>query len=87
MIAGLVCARAGSEGLPGKNLLQLGGVSLIDVAIEKAMASEYIDAVVVARAAPNSPVAVPASGRYSVRAYARSRSSLARIHVSRKTAS
>jgi CMP-N-acetylneuraminic acid synthetase len=47
MIAGLVCARAGSEGLPGKNLLQLGGVSLIDVAIEKAMASEYIDAVVV----------------------------------------
>ena len=30
---GLVCARAGSEGLPGKNLLTLGGERLIERAI------------------------------------------------------
>jgi CMP-N-acetylneuraminic acid synthetase len=47
MILGLVCARAGSQGIPGKNLLELDGRSLLQIAILKAIESRHIDAVVV----------------------------------------
>jgi CMP-N-acetylneuraminic acid synthetase len=43
----LVCARAGSEGIPGKNLLTLGGYSLLDIAIQKAIRARHVDAIVV----------------------------------------
>jgi len=39
VIVGLVCARAGSQGLPGKNLLKLGGRMLIELAMDKARAT------------------------------------------------
>ena len=45
MILGLVCARAGSQGLPGKNMLQLGGMTLLERAIAKCIVSEHIDVV------------------------------------------
>jgi CMP-N-acetylneuraminic acid synthetase len=47
VILGLVCARAGSKGIPGKNLLELGGVSLLDIAIRKALTARHVDAVIV----------------------------------------
>lgn len=47
MILGLVCARAGSEGVPGKNLLELDGVSLIEWSIIKCLAAEHVDFVAV----------------------------------------
>jgi N-acylneuraminate cytidylyltransferase/CMP-N,N'-diacetyllegionaminic acid synthase len=47
MILGLVCARAGSKGIPGKNLLELGGTTLLDIAIRKALDAKHVDAVCV----------------------------------------
>jgi CMP-N-acetylneuraminic acid synthetase len=43
MIVGLVCARANSEGLPGKNLLKLGGTGLVEIAYRKALDCPLID--------------------------------------------
>jgi len=47
VIVGLVCARAGSEGLPGKNFQYAVGRPLIAWSIEQALAAETIDAVFV----------------------------------------
>lgn len=46
-ILGIIPARAGSKGLPNKNKLLLCGKPLIEYSIEAALASEYIDDVVV----------------------------------------
>lgn len=46
MILGVVCARKGSQGLPGKNLRRLGGVPLIELAIRKAWDAGCYDVVV-----------------------------------------
>jgi len=43
----VIPARAGSKGLPGKNLLPLGGKPLIAWSIEAALASRYLDQVIV----------------------------------------
>ncbi len=43
----VIPARAGSKGLPGKNLLPLGGKPLIAWSIEAALASCYLDQVIV----------------------------------------
>lgn len=47
MIAAAVCARAGSEGIPDKNLLELDGVSLLECAILKARRCQHIDQTIV----------------------------------------
>ena len=46
-IAGLICARGGSKGIPRKNVRLLGGRPLIAWAIKAALASEHITEVVV----------------------------------------
>jgi CMP-N-acetylneuraminic acid synthetase len=46
-ILGLITARGGSKGLPGKNILPLCGKPLIAWTIEQAKSSKYLDAVVV----------------------------------------
>jgi CMP-N-acetylneuraminic acid synthetase len=43
----VIPARGGSKGLPGKNLRELGGKPLIAHSIEQALASRYVDRVVV----------------------------------------
>lgn len=45
-IVGLVLARAGSKGLPGKNFRELLGRPLIQYAVEAGLQSEYVDDVV-----------------------------------------
>lgn len=44
---GIITARAGSKGLPGKNVRSLCGKPLIVWTIEKALKSRYLDAIVV----------------------------------------
>lgn len=46
-VLALVPARGGSKGLPGKNIAALGGKPLIAWTVEAALASRYIDEVVV----------------------------------------
>ena len=46
-IIGIIPARGGSKGLPGKNIRPLGGKPLITWTIEQARASKYIDRVIV----------------------------------------
>lgn len=46
-VLGLIPARGGSKGLPKKNILALGGKPLIAWTIGQALASKYLDAVVV----------------------------------------
>ena len=46
-ILGLIIARGGSKGIPGKNIKDLAGKPLIAYTIEAALQSEYIDRVVV----------------------------------------
>ena len=46
-ILGLIPARGGSKGLPGKNIIPLLGKPLIAWTIEQALASKYLDRVVV----------------------------------------
>jgi len=46
-VLGLVIARGGSKGLPGKNLKKLGGVPLVCYSVIAGIASEYIDDVVI----------------------------------------
>jgi len=48
MIIAVIPARGGSKGIPGKNLLQLGGRPLIAWTIEHAMESALVDRVLVA---------------------------------------
>lgn len=43
----VIPARAGSKGLPGKNLLPLGGKPMIAWSIQAALASRYLDTVIV----------------------------------------
>ena len=43
----IIPARAGSKGLPGKNMLRLGGKTLIELAIDCARQSELCKAIVV----------------------------------------
>jgi CMP-N,N'-diacetyllegionaminic acid synthase len=43
----VVPARGGSKGVPGKNLREIGGVSLLHRTIRSAMVSRYVDLVVV----------------------------------------
>jgi len=47
MILGLICARAGSQGIPGKNVRMLCGKPLIRWAIDKALECPLIDRVAV----------------------------------------
>ncbi|MEO2216584.1 acylneuraminate cytidylyltransferase family protein [Chromobacterium vaccinii] len=42
-VLGLITARGGSKGIPGKNLLSIGGKPLIQWTIDSARASSYID--------------------------------------------
>ena len=42
MILGLICARKGSKGLPGKNERHMGGMALLDLAAYKAERSDAI---------------------------------------------
>ena len=44
---GLVPARAGSQGIKGKNLKKIGDRTLVQIAIEAAISSGVIDSVVV----------------------------------------
>ena len=46
-VIGIIPARAGSKGLPGKNILQLCGKPLIVWSIESGKQSKYIDVVIV----------------------------------------
>lgn len=46
-VIGIVTARGGSKGLPGKNLRQLCGKPLIAWSIEQGLASKYIDHLIV----------------------------------------
>lgn len=46
-VLGLIPARGGSKGLPGKNVLPLGGKPLIAWSIEAASQSKHIDSIVV----------------------------------------
>lgn len=46
-VLGVIMAKGESTRLPGKNLLELGGKSLVELAIEAAQSSEFIDKVVV----------------------------------------
>ncbi|CEO88250.1 acylneuraminate cytidylyltransferase family protein [Syntrophaceticus schinkii] len=46
-ILGLIPARGGSKGLPGKNIKPLCGKPLIAWAIEQGLASKYLDKVIV----------------------------------------
>jgi len=47
MVIALVCARGGSKGLPGKNILNLCGKPLISYAIETGISCPEIDTVIV----------------------------------------
>ena len=47
MILGIIPARGGSKGLPGKNIKMLMGKPLLAWSVEQALASRYIDKVVV----------------------------------------
>lgn len=47
LVIGVIPARGGSKGLPGKNLMELGGKSLIARAAESAFGSGLVDIVVV----------------------------------------
>jgi N-acylneuraminate cytidylyltransferase len=47
LIVGLVCARAGSKGVPGKNFRKFCGKPLIDWSIEQAVNAEKLDAVAI----------------------------------------
>ncbi len=51
-ILGLIPARGGSKGLPGKNLIELGGKPLIAWTIEASRQSRYIDATLVSTDCP-----------------------------------
>lgn len=44
-VVGIVLARAGSKGLPGKNMLPLGGRSLIEIAVASALEARLVDRV------------------------------------------
>lgn len=46
-IIGLITARGGSKGIPGKNVKELNGKPLIAYTIEAARSSKYIDSVVI----------------------------------------
>ena len=46
-ILGIIPARGGSKGLPGKNVLELSGKPLIAWSIERAISSRYLDKVIV----------------------------------------
>lgn len=60
-ILALIPARAGSKGLPGKNIRPLLGKPLIAWSIEQALSSKYIDKVVVST---ESPAIVSVARRY-----------------------
>jgi len=47
VILATICARAGSVGLPNKNLLELDGRSLIQIAVDKAEECKLIDRIIV----------------------------------------
>lgn len=57
MIIGLITARAGSRRLPGKNLLKLGGVTLIERTVREAYASSIFDAVIFSTDIPKAGIA------------------------------
>ncbi|MEX2231674.1 MAG: acylneuraminate cytidylyltransferase family protein [Cyclobacteriaceae bacterium] len=46
-VFGLICARGGSKGIPRKNIKYLGGKPLIAWTIEAALASKYIDKLII----------------------------------------
>lgn len=43
----VICARGGSKGVPGKNLLELGGETLLELAVRQARESTLFDVIVV----------------------------------------
>ena len=44
-ILAIIPARAGSKGLKNKNILKLGGKNIINITIEQALKSKYINKV------------------------------------------
>jgi len=60
-ICGFIFARGGSRGCPGKNIRPLGGKPLIGWAIERALASKYLERVIVST---DSPEIATAPRRY-----------------------
>ena len=61
-VVALVCARGGSQGLPGKNVRSLGGKPLIAWAIEAARAVERVSRVVVSTDSDDIAAAARAAG-------------------------
>ena len=61
-ILGFIFARGGSKGVPGKNLRPLGGKPLIAHAIEAALASRYLQRVVVSTDCPRIAQVARANG-------------------------
>jgi len=67
MILGCVCARAGSRGLPGKNLVDVGGWTLLERAIAKAVGSDHIDVVYVSTDIDYTELQIQVAERGSVK--------------------
>lgn len=61
-VLGLITARGGSQRLPGKNLAQLGGRSLLQRTIDAALASASIDRLIVSSDDPAILAAAKAGG-------------------------
>jgi CMP-N,N'-diacetyllegionaminic acid synthase len=61
-VLGVITARGGSKGLPGKNLKLLGGKPLIEYTVEAARASGAFDRVILSTDAPDIAAAVRSLG-------------------------
>jgi CMP-N-acetylneuraminic acid synthetase len=59
---GLIPARGGSKGIPGKNLVDLGGKPLIAWTVDAALASGVLDAVIITTDDPNIADAAVSAG-------------------------
>lgn len=61
---GLIPARGGSKGIPGKNIIPVAGMPLIEYSISAALGSQYLDAVVVSTDAEDiAEIALKAGAR------------------------
>ncbi len=46
-VLAIIPARGGSEGIPRKNLKQIGGIPLVGIAVQQALAAQTVDRVLV----------------------------------------